>query len=127
MYLSGPCHRAFTAKLEEKKKSTPALQRKTPLSPVFGQVIVSSYRQPGTPGAEESTVTALVPVRSILLLHSTECHHDHKDHDELATLERQLAHMNDSGVLLGTTNWNGCFASVHLAMTGMVYLVRIVP
>ena len=69
-------------------------QRKTPLSPVFG---------------------------SILLLHSTECHHDHKDYDELATLERQLAHMNDSGVLMGTTNWNGCFAAVHLAMTGMVY------
>ena len=84
-------------------------------------MIVSSYQQPGTPGTEESTVTALVPVRSMLLLHSTECHHNHKDYDELATLERQLAYMNDSDALLGITNWNGWFAAVHLATTGLVY------
>ena len=44
-------------------------------------------QQPGTPGAEKSTVTALVPVMSILLLHSTKGHQDHKDHNELAALD----------------------------------------
>ena len=40
---------------------------------------------------------------NILLLHSKKGHQDHKDHNELAALERQLAYMNDFGALLGTT------------------------
>ena len=51
------------------------------------QVFSSSYQQPGTPVAEKSTVTALVSVMSILLLHSTKGHQDHKDHNELAALD----------------------------------------
>ena len=47
--------------------------------------------------------------------------HGHGACDELDTLECQLAYMSDSGALLGTTNWDGCFAAVHLAITGMVY------
>ena len=83
--------RSFLRRTEEAgPRAHQPFQRKTPLSQVFGSSFQFKSPQPGTPGVEESTVTALVPVMSILLLHSAKGHQDHKDHNELAALDVNL-------------------------------------